>query len=320
MKLVSGSEQRRRDTPPRSASALCEDAASDLEAALLRFDQWGVRIPNGGRLDEARRMLRNTAAKNEFPRDRDDLLRVTNAIILANDFADIAGYLDLPLTPESLRALNQAVKGSLHQAGTTRAPYQAQSELWAQAVLSRGGLQPFASTPRIGRSLPDYLVEVGSITYGVEVKRPETRASVVANLAKARDQLNSYGVKGVIIMDLTDCLPPQEPLTADGTIDQLNALVLREVWGSRAYNAGYKGVMVLVVVARGIEVERQPSLLHVVHYSASFHFGGRVGSLHFIHGDQLSRKIKIGLATIEGSGHQETGWNRSMKEAGDWLV
>jgi hypothetical protein len=310
---------RRKDTAPLPAAEICANALEDLTSALATFGEWRVTELTNGRTQHALAELKSTAMRGAFPAKVEERRLVVNALNLANDFADIAKFLTAPLEPMTYKTLKKAMRGTLSQRETQRGPYQAQSELWQLAVLARGGLSPFALPVKEGRLLPDYGVELGSITYGIEVKRPQNRSNCVNNLRRARNQLRDYGVKGAAVLDLTDCFNADDPLTNYEAFGELETEIFRTVW-DRGYRSGFGGVMVVATVARGIEVGHgDPSLLSIVNYSGTMLYSAQMGSLHFIHGEHLQEGLANGLAAIGFTPDEpQSGWDRSMDDSGPW--
>lgn len=101
-----------------------------------------------------------------------------------------------------------------------------------------------------GVKSPDLVVASGVSEYGIEAKRPEFARNVVPRMIDARDQLNSYGLQGAVVMDVADCLRDVAG-DKDAEVQRLGRSINAEVFEEgRGNRAGYSGIIMSATFAR----------------------------------------------------------------------
>ncbi|MEW5916533.1 MAG: hypothetical protein AB1762_09015 [Gemmatimonadota bacterium] len=132
---------------------------------------------------------------------------------------------------------------------------QAQSQLVVRAAFFLAGVMPGQPTHsgKDGRKKPDILVENGASTYGVEVKRPTAAKNVVPRAMDAAEQLSNAGLKGGIVLDITDTLTADTPeqtdvQVVDAAMQVMDAFFINGV----GWKSGYSQVLMITVIARPI--------------------------------------------------------------------
>jgi hypothetical protein len=239
-----------------------------MDEAITTFADWRLPEVSMQRLVDGRDWLKMVAQDRRFPGDEESLIRSALAIRDALEFSQIARALGRERTKALFGDLKQAVGGAIDHDDYVRTPYQYQSQLWIGAMLAAGGHGP--RVPRATGMSPDFLLENGVSWYGIEVKRPNTRAGVRSVFDKAVEQLREYGVKGAVIVDASDCFPggaPHEVTENDALPPHLEATVLLDQIGDELsdvifdlnrmeHRVGHGHVLHLLVYAKGIRWSR----------------------------------------------------------------
>jgi hypothetical protein len=120
----------------------------------------------------------------------------------ASELYDIGHIIPARPTSQIAGELARLMKGSLGDLRANREPQQFQSQFWLGTILHRGGYLPTVP-PDKGTLAPDYLIEEGTMTYGMEAKRPDSSESGVAAIYDAARQLRDYGVRGAALVDVS---------------------------------------------------------------------------------------------------------------------
>jgi hypothetical protein len=190
-------------TPARLA-----DVATYLEDATKAFRTWGVKIASGTRLLKSIDLLRQIADSGQYPSDRVCLAVIGEAIRDAQEFIEIANVLpDNPIEAVQ-HDLGRAVRGDLIAPGPTGPNLQFQSQLWVAAMIGEPDFPAGVLSMRSSEESPDYVLRNGTLEYGVEVKRPSGKLDAKTIVRKAARQIRSPRFHGgVIVVDLTDCVP-----------------------------------------------------------------------------------------------------------------
>lgn len=210
-------------TPPA-----CEALAAAIEDALDVFDQWGLRTGMGTRLAKAKSHLRAVAASGSYGETPDELILTARAVRLAHDFYLISRTLKTDRAEPIATELESALQGPFLARESKRvSAVDFQSQFWVGVMLAYSGLHP-KMPAKEGRK-PDFVISVGSLDCGVEVKRPESARSAFAAVSSAASQLRDYGLPGVITLDLSACVG------ADGFILAEDAAAALEVMRGRFY-------------------------------------------------------------------------------------
>jgi hypothetical protein len=241
-------------TIPPSAWAHWADV---LDWSVVQLAVLGVTVPPGEhRLAASARLLRQCAHSEQIPDDAVGIHAVTNASRNALDFVEIAQSLPSKPARETLNELSLALRGTVDQADQDRQPYQQQSALWFGTVLRRAGLNPRVSQspkrPTTPKS-PDYLADNGTMTYGIEVKRPRSWRSLQGqHLPKAVEQFAAANVSGAVAVDVADMLNAVSYEDLPGAVEDLSNRLKGLIFTpDHGYNDGYSRVMVTIVYARG---------------------------------------------------------------------
>lgn len=286
---------------PRKFQATCADARRDLESAISTLRAWGVSVSPDSRLFAAQELLARLAEAGTFPTVRHESRRAVNALLAAQDFAEIAGRLPPNRVAEVRKELQVAVdRGSLDQDEdeNERQPYQYQGQHWIGTVLHIAGLNPTLPRVRRGKS-PDYLVENGTRRYGIEVKRPASERSISRRLEHAVEQLAGFDVFGAVVLDLTDCMADTEPSVFLPEGERLGNVADAIVWDSvrERHQPGFERIIMMTVVLRGAWGIRNttPTRIQFFNASASSVFVAASGSLLDHHACWLRKSLQSGL-------------------------
>lgn len=237
--------------------------ADRLAGAIESIERWDLRVAESGRLRAAEKVLRRTAEAGAYPADPKELHRIASAIRVAQDFGQIMEALG-PERSERLAAeLERALKGTLEGVEKEREPYRFGTQFLFGAALVRAGLEP--EVPTAETRNPDFVVCSGTLRYGVEVKRPSSQRGAVDVLSSARDQFEAAGLRGIVVVDVSDCLeevglqdcvpsftvPPHEELKP--AFRAMRTRLGDVVWDAarRRHRPGFSSVVGLWVLARG---------------------------------------------------------------------
>jgi len=246
----------------RYAPADCGPHANVLNKAILRLESAGIRISEHSRLRRHTTFLARVAETGSFPTTESEQHRLANALSDAAEIDLIVQTLPSTFTPLELGELRELAGGTPEHAPNEPAlRYQAQ--WWLRSVLAMGGYDP--QTPTSARESPDYLVYEGTLSYGVEVKRPGTLRGALELIAKGARQLRSQAVRGAIILDISDVvrtdelrwLPDNRLLPAGLIFEQqlkgISDRVGNQIFDSagRTLRIGYESVMCILYVAKG---------------------------------------------------------------------
>jgi hypothetical protein len=189
--------------------ANCAEWQRVLEQVVAQLEQAGVRVPKSGRLRRAIDTIERAARAGAHPTAKRDQLAFAHAMSDAADFFDIGHILPSQLTTQLVGELRTLMKGQVGRTSQDGSSQRFQSQFWLGTILHRGGYRP--QVPQgLGNRAPDYLIEEGTMVYGVEIKRPDTARSAESALVDASKQLQSYGVKGCVILDLSSAAALQE--------------------------------------------------------------------------------------------------------------
>ena len=252
-----------RITPER-----CGTLATWMNEAIATFAGWRLPILSMQRLVDGRDWLRMVAEDGCYPDDDVALIRSALAIRDAVEFSQIARALGRERMEMLVGDLKEALGGVVDQDNYVRTPYQYQSQLWIGALLAAGGHGP--RVPHTSGKSPDFVLENGMSLYGLEVKRPSSRAGVRSVFEKAVEQLNEHEVKGAVIVDASDCFlggAPSEVVDDDSLPPNTEASALLDEIGDELsdvifdtermeHRAGYGRVLHLLVYAKGIRWSR----------------------------------------------------------------
>lgn len=212
----------------------------------------GAKIPADSRFWAAREVLSfGQETGRLMPRHRQDPLGL-RALELAHDLKVISSALPQKRIADVREDLEIMAKGALEPtADEDWRALQRQSQLIVRAVLVRAGLSASHPSESPSKTKPDLLWENGNSLYGIEVKRPRKMKNALPNFTKGTQQLHNYGVKGGIVMDLTDCVRSLPPDECDSAMSAAAESLYAEAYtGNGGFRSGYSHVMLAAVYAR----------------------------------------------------------------------
>lgn len=181
--------------------------AARLDAAILHFRSWGIKVHPQSRLPLASQLLKEIARTDQYPLAAHELVRVANALRIAFDFDAISKVLESQRSASLAETIRRACGGTLDDQGPTPS-HRAQSELRFGATLAAGGLLPKVPPAGEGKT-PDFIIELSGLQVGLEIKRPESSEAVISRLDDAVEQLAGFGSKyQAVVFDFTDCVSP----------------------------------------------------------------------------------------------------------------
>jgi hypothetical protein len=179
--------------------------ATKLGEAIDIIRSWNIRVSESSRLPSAKRLLEQVSKLESYPTDANQLNRIGNSIRIAFDFYHITRVLPMDRVAAIAEDLRRALGGTIDDVGPTAA-HRAQSQILTAAVMAVGGLKPGA--PRTdGNITPDYVIRVGTLSFAVEIKRPESLAGLRSKIDEAIDQVQSLDTTGAaLVIDVSDCM------------------------------------------------------------------------------------------------------------------
>jgi hypothetical protein len=203
--------------PVRPVREMARETALDLTTTAERLEKWGVRIPAGSRIPQALAILDDVARSGRFTPEQRGSHEGFQALQFAMDIRVIADSLPAGRVKELRSDIEKCVSGSLMPKPDELEPSQFQSQLIVRSAFWQMGVDPQVPTKAkfgAGRR-PDILIENGASTYGIEVKRPTKESTILSNATTASEQVSHPGLKGGVILDLTDCLAGVAPGEVD---------------------------------------------------------------------------------------------------------
>lgn len=240
--------------PSRPIKQFAAEAAEDLARTVHRLESWMHRaFPAGSRPYAALAVLRDIATTARFTRAQRGDDSGLRALQLALDLHAIGETLPQDRVTDLRRDLETCALGPLEPPPEALHPLQAQSQLVVRAAFFRAGVPPGqpAYSGKGGRKKPDILIERGASIYGIEVKRPTALKNVVPRAQDAAFQLTSAGLKGGIVLDVTDAVTADSPGAIDDQILQVAQLVMDTVFTDGVgWKPGYSEVWMITVMAR----------------------------------------------------------------------
>ena len=298
----------------RPVKEIASEAIVDIDHAVRRLRQWGIKIPEGGRLAQARAVLDHAARTGAIvPVQRGDDLGL-RALEFAFDYAAIAETLPPKKAAAVRRELENSLTGDLDPPEESRGPLQLQSQFVVRAALVRAGLSPEhpIHAARLGIKNPDFVLQNGLSEYGVEVKRPKTTAGILPRFEDGRAQLQGYGLAGAVLIDVTDCVRGVPSAQIDAEVRRLALLLYDRTFVSgRGYHPGSDCIRVAGTFARvGWHSDDGPGNAMVnVHTSSTLGvFATAKGTLLDHRGKWLRKSFEDGLGrlyqTLAETSHQ----------------
>lgn len=289
---------------PRPVRDIAREAVGDIDHTIQRMRAEGVSIEDGSRLHQARAILQRAAETGVLvPAHRGDQLGL-RALEIAFDYTAIATTLPNPPVAAFRREMRDSLRGTLEPAESARGPLQLQSQGIVRAAFLRGGLVPTHPThsPKAGISSPDLVLENGSQSYAIEAKRPQLTKNVLPRFDDARDQLADFGLRGGILVDVTDCLRNLSGDEIDAEVSRLALSLSERVFISgRGFHQGYSGIMVAGTYARVAwsSDDRKADAVVAVHTSSRIGiFAQTKNSLSDHHARWMREAFEVGLSSL----------------------
>lgn len=200
---------------PALSPLACRALVAAIDDALEIFFRWDLPTGPNTKLQKARALLVEVAEKQTYGKTSAELIKTAQAIRLANDFYAISRMLPEQRENVIAEELREALLGAFTETPSKhKKEFNIQSQLWIGTVLAHSGLHP--GMPDSRKTKPDFIVRLGTLVCGVEVKRPQSQASVGRNVREAAAQLHEFGKPGIIVLDLTRCVRADELILHDG--------------------------------------------------------------------------------------------------------
>lgn len=242
-----------REIAPRPIDTIAAEAVAAVDFSIQRFAEWGIRLPSDSRLHQAREILAHAVATRELvPKHRGDDLGL-RALELAFDYKAIAASLPPTVIASMKPDLRDSLRGPLNPSPKKRNSVQLQSQALVRAALVLAGQQPRypSRSSTKGIKSPDLLLDCGTVSYSIEVKRPQERHNVLRNVEKAVDQIREYGLSGAVLIDATDALRNEAGAGLMNAtwqiIDEVTNLVFV---AGEGYKSGMSHIMLVGAIAR----------------------------------------------------------------------
>jgi hypothetical protein len=298
--------------PVRPVREMAKEAAADLRATAERFGNWGLRIPAGSRIAQAISVLDDVSTSGRFTPQQRAGLEGFQALQFSMDMRAVADTLPEGKVKELRTDIEKCISGPLAPNADNLEPAQFQSQLIVRSAFWRMGVDPQVPTKaQFGdRKRPDILIANGLSTYGIEVKRPTKDSTVLSNATSASGQILTPGLKGGVILDLTDCMAGVASSDVDDRLlahyDALAALFFKNGVG---FVPGQSHMIVAGVMARPMWVLQADSVdaqVAVHSTSAVGAFGVSPGTLDFRRATWIRDTFnegmnKLGFTTSEES-------------------
>jgi hypothetical protein len=247
-------------TPP-----VCSLLADQLAESIDILRGWGFRLDESSRLPAAVRELRRVAEEGYPTVDR--LVLVGNAVRIGLDYPRLCQALSNG-TPEPVReVVRRSLGGSLASKRGSPAR-KAQAELRLVSVIAASGRN--ALVPKTGTvKSPDVVVMIDGLPCAIEVKCPQSVASLTSSVEKAVRQLVQFGSQYCgVCLDLSDCLEADGTLYPQGASREKLHTAFRTLDGvvSRYIPAnysrrGFDRILLLITAATPVVWEQGPPLV-----------------------------------------------------------
>jgi len=300
-----------RIVPRRPAAALAAEALADARHARQVIVDWGVRIPADSRLDQAITVLEQIQRIGTLAADPTGQGLAVSALQTALDYRDIAASLPPHRVASVRKGVEGSLGGTLDPNAANRGPLQLQTQHLVAAAFHRGGADVEYPThsPQKGVSSPDLLLPNGASLYAVEVKRPEKRHNIAPRFDDAVKQLGSYGQPGAVVIDATDCLRDVPFPDFEAEAHAVAMELYDRVWAGApvGFRSGYRDVMLVAVVARGIwqTNPKRAQELQIANVSAIARFAHTENSLMAHRGAWMRQTLQDGLVQLGFSSDEE---------------
>lgn len=310
---VSSESESFREIPPRPIKTVAAEAVDDVDYSLERLTKWGVEILPSSRLHQAREILAHAVETGALvPKHRGDDLGL-RAMELAFDYAAIAETLPASVVANMKRDLRDSLRGPINPPETERGPLQLQSQAVLRAALVRAGEEPrhLTHSPKKRLSSPDLILDRGTYSYAIEVKRPQEEKNILRQFLRGSDQVKQYGLPGGVVIDATDALRLVPGHRLLGVVRGVALKLYGEVFVTgRGYEPGMSHITLIGVFARVAwdSEDRQDSAMVQVHSASVFGvFATTKNNLSHLHAKWMRSVFQNGLEQL----------NRTIIERGD---
>lgn len=289
------------EVPPRPVRKIAAEAIADIDVAIEAFTSYGVKVKGDSRLHQARAILQHAAATGVLvPQHRGDSLGI-RSLELAFDYGAIAATLPDTRIAAVRNELQQSLTGPIEPPEAALGPLQLQSQFVVRAAYVRGGVVP--NHPKVGAGkTPDLVVRNGMSEYGIEAKRPQVPHNVIPRMEAARVQLESSGLRGAILVDVTDCTRHVERPDVDRIVREHALAMYDEIFVTgRGYRPDHDGIMVAGAYARlaWASDDRDPASMVSVHTTSTIGlFARRRNTLLDHHARWLRASFQDGLSML----------------------
>jgi hypothetical protein len=209
--------------------------------------------------------------------------------------------------------IRDSLMGNLEPPESGRGPLQLQSQSIVRAAFVRAGLSPTHPThsPKKGISSPDLIIENGNQTYAIDAKRPQSAKGIEARFDDARVQVSRYGLRGGILVDVTDCLRNLPGKELDAEVRRLALLLYDRVFiEGKGYQSAHSNIMMAGTFARiaWTSDDRAESAIINVHTSSSISiFAERQNTLSDHHSHWIRERFEHGLTSLSRTLSESTG-------------
>jgi hypothetical protein len=214
------------------------EIAEDFEAAVAWVLAAGFPVDRG-RIAEYRQVLRELSASFESSgwgdlNNAQHREKVCTTLLEVRELTSIHRGLEAASQPAAVADLKHYVKGPFQP--TDEAPHNASNrprnfgfELYLNALFAYAGLRPTYGTEA------DLCFTHDGITFFAEAKRPLTASSAESLIGKANKQLtrrlkdlHSHTARGLLALDLTKVINPENKVMPVYGEDHLNQLMFNE--------------------------------------------------------------------------------------------
>lgn len=193
----------------------CSALAAALRDAIAVLESWNLRV-GFSRLRAAEQHLRQVAKQGSFGESDAQLIQTAKAAAIASDFYLISTALNKDRDDPIAEELEVAIKGNLEGSNKNASPYEIQAQYWVGMLLAQSKLRP--KVPPVNGRRPDFVISLGTLDCGVEVKRPRSTQGIIRCLGDAANQLKDYGLPGVIALDLSACIVSDDLIIPSGMV------------------------------------------------------------------------------------------------------
>lgn len=293
--------------PPRPIRQIASDGIAAVDVSVAALSEWGVRLSEASRLHQARAVLSTALDDPSVRLDRLGGGVGLHALEVAYDFRDISSSLPGRRVATVRKELERSLSAPLDPDPVDRHALQTQSQYLVVAALHRAGVELEYPThsPQKGIKSPEVIAINGMAAYAVEVKRPQSPNGLLARVADAAAQIESFGLEGGILVDLTDVVRLASADAFDAEARAQAIRIYREIWvegvGARP---GFSKVMVGGGFARRAWYidHGEPPLVKIQTHSSVARFAMTPNTLRDHHGDWLRGKFHEGMRHLGFAG------------------